>query len=45
MGLFVACIEAWAVAPSDGRNEATVKLCKRIVDSTGDKYDRHLPYV
>ncbi len=45
MGMFIACIEAWAVAPSDLRNEATVKLCKKIVESTGDKYDRMLPHI
>jgi hypothetical protein len=46
MGLFVKCIEAWASATNfDDRNEATVKLCKKIVDATGDKYDRCLPHV
>lgn len=46
MGLFVATIEKWAAVPSfDARNEATVKLCKKIVEATGDKYDRMLPYI
>ncbi len=45
MGLFVACIERWAESGSDLRNEATVKLCKKIVTATGDKYDRMLPYI
>lgn len=49
MRLFVACIESWAdcTAPGkhDARNEATVKLAKKIVDATGDKYDRTLPYI
>lgn len=47
MGLFVACIEAWAEDKGghDGRNEATVKLAKKMIDGTGDKYDRGLPYV
>lgn len=45
MGLFVKTIEAWAEAPHDLRNEATVNLAKKIVAATGDKYDRHLPYV
>ena len=45
MGLFVKAIEAWSEAPHDLRNEGTVMLCKKIVAATGDKYDRHLPYV
>ena len=45
MGAFVACIESWADSPHDPRNEGTVKLCKKIVASTGDKYDRMLPYI
>ena len=47
MGLFVSCIEAWAgdEGGHDGRNEATHKLAKKIVEATGDKYDRHLPYI
>ncbi len=50
MRLFVACIEAWASRAErpglyDMRNEATVKLCKKMVDATGDKYDRHLPTI
>lgn len=50
MGAFVACIESWAARAErpglyDARNEATVKLCKKIVDATGDKYDRVLPYI
>jgi len=47
MGVFVACIEAWAEDKGghDGRNEATHKLCKKICEATGDKYDRMLPYI
>lgn len=46
MGAFVACIEKWAETPNfDLRNEATVKLAKKLVEGTGDKYDRHLPYI
>lgn len=45
MGAFVKCIEKWSEAPHDARNEATVSLCKKIVAATGDKYDRHLPYI
>jgi hypothetical protein len=46
MGLFVAAIEAWAAQTSfDGRNEATVKLAKKIIAATGDKYDRALPFI
>jgi hypothetical protein len=47
MGLFVACIETWAEDKGghDGRNEATVKLAKKMIDGTGDKYDRGLPYI
>lgn len=46
MGLFLRCIEAWAEDKGghDGRNDATVKLCKEIVDKT-DKYARMLPYI
>lgn len=50
MGVFVATIEAWAEQAKspghfDARNEATVKLAKKMVDATGDKYDRTLPYI
>lgn len=50
MGLFVACIEIWAERSKrpdlyDARNEATVKLARKMVDATGDKYDRHLPLI
>ena len=49
MRLFTACIEKWAEQADKGqydlRNEATVKLCKKIVEATGDKYDRGLPLV
>ncbi len=47
MGVFVACIEAWAKDENghDARNEATVKLCKKMVAATGDKYDRLLPCI
>ena len=48
MGLFIATIESWAAKTPDQydlRNEATVKLAKKIIDATGDKYDRHLPCI
>jgi len=47
MGFSVALIEAFAADEGghDGRNEATHKLAKKIVDATGDKYDRFLPLV
>jgi hypothetical protein len=48
MRLFVATIEKWASLNEnqyDLRNEATVKLAKRIINATGDKYDRGLPLV
>lgn len=48
MGLFVAVIASWAAKTEhqyDLRNEATVKLAKRIIEATGDKYDRHLPCI
>jgi len=45
--MFVACFEVWAADEHghDGRNEATVKLAKKFVEATGDKYDRALPYI
>jgi len=47
MGAYMACIEAWAADTGghDQRNEATVKLAKKIVEATGDKYDRFLPFI
>ena len=47
MGVCVALIESFAADEGghDGRNEATYKLAKKIVDATGDKYDRHLPLI
>lgn len=47
MGLFVATIDAWAEDKGghDLRNEATVKLAKKIIAATGDKYDRYLPLI
>ena len=47
MRAFVAVIEAWAEGKGgqDARNEATVKLAKKFVEATGDKYDRHLPLI
>jgi len=48
-GLILAVIEGWAEACDqnqfDARNEATVKLMKKIVVATGDKYDRALPFI
>lgn len=44
MGLFMACIKKWATRTSfDLRNEATVKLCRRIDEAVGK--DSFLPYV
>lgn len=47
MALFVRAIEAWAEDKGghDARNEATVKLAKRMIDASGDKYDRYLPLI
>ena len=47
MGTFMACIEAWAADKGghDARNEATVKLAKKITEATGDKYARFLPFI
>jgi hypothetical protein len=48
MRYFVALVEKYAALPSDRydqRNEATVMLAKKFVGATGDKYDRHLPYI
>jgi hypothetical protein len=48
MGLFVRCIEKWARLSSgefDLRNQATVDLCKKMIEATGDIYDRFLPRV
>ena len=46
MGLIVKVLEAWAAQTSfDARNEATIKLAKKMIDATGDKYDRGLPYI
>ena len=44
----VKSLEAWAELPEgqyDGRNEATVKLARKIIAATGDKYDRFLPLI
>jgi diphthamide synthase subunit DPH2 len=48
MRIAVTLIEKYATLKEgeyDLRNEATVKLCKRIVAATGDKYDRGLPLI
>ncbi len=49
MSLFIATIDGWAEAFAksnyDLRNESTVKLARRIIDATGDKYDRYLPLI
>lgn len=47
MGAMIQCIESWAENKRghDPRNEATIKLAQKIVAATGDKYDRHLPYI
>ena len=45
--LMVKTFEAWAADKGghDLRNEATVKLAKKFVEATGDKYDRYLPLI
>jgi hypothetical protein len=46
MGLFVKTIEAWAETKEnryDQRNEATIKLARKMIAGSGDKYDRCLP--
>lgn len=52
MGLFVSCIEKWGDNYEknrskffDPRNEATGKLASKLLECTGDKYDRQLPYI
>lgn len=48
MRYFVALVEKYATLTSgqfDGRNEAVVKLAKKFVEGSGDKYDRNLPYI
>lgn len=46
MGLFVTTIARWSEQSTfDARNEATIKLAKKIIAATGDKYDRHLPFI
>jgi hypothetical protein len=50
MGLFVGVLEVWAEnakSPGryDARNEATVKLAAKMIEATGDKYDRGLPLI
>lgn len=48
MNLFVKTIEAWAETKEnwyDARNEATIKLARKMIAATGDKYDRCLPLI
>lgn len=48
MRAFVAVIEKYATLNEnqyDLRNEATVKLAKKMIAATGDKYDRGLPLI
>lgn len=47
MALFMRTIERWGGdnVGHDARNEATVKLARKIVAATGDKYDRYLPLI
>lgn len=49
MNLMVSSIEKWASLLEereyDARNEATVKLAKKMIAATGDKYDRFLPLI
>jgi hypothetical protein len=48
MRYFVALVEKYASLKEgefDGRNEHTVKLARKLVDGTGDKYDRYLPTI
>ena len=43
--LFMACIKEWATHEHyDARNEATVKLSKRIVEALGDEID-YTPFI
>lgn len=50
MSAFLCYVEKWGESAErpglyDSRNEATVRICKKILDSTGDRYDRYLPYI
>lgn len=46
-GMIWRCIVKWAEHDKNGwydaRNEATVKLCRRIVDAVGE--EQHFPYI
>jgi uncharacterized protein (DUF2225 family) len=48
MRYIVALLEKYATLEPDrydARNESTVKLAKKMVEATGDQYDRHLPLI
>jgi hypothetical protein len=49
MGLIVTALESWAMCFDLGRfdlrNEGTVRLAKKMIVATGDKFDRTLPYI
>lgn len=46
MTLMIRTIEAWSdTSYFDARNEATVTLARKIVNATGDRYDRYLPLI
>lgn len=46
---FAACILKWAECATtncfDGRNEHTVKTCKKIVDAIGEDALKYMPYI
>lgn len=49
-GLMLTCIDTWANLPEnqyDGRNEYTIKTCRRIVEAFGEdwKYVRRPPLI
>ena len=48
MRYMTVLIEKWATLPEDrfdARNEATVKMARKLFAAMGDKYDRHLPTI
>ena len=49
MKVILNLLERWKVASLTGRfdlrNEATVKLAQKMLDATGDRYDRPLPLI
>lgn len=46
MRIFLECIKDWAGRDYyDARNEATVKLCKDIVEKCGEEGEFYLPFI